>query len=81
MDSTHRFFFCLGAATNKPMPRHRKSAEVEDIEDSDDQYHSTLPRDPRDLLEGPEEEPDAMSIADSDDVPEKPAESAEAELS
>jgi hypothetical protein len=59
----------------------RKSAEVDDIEDSDDQYHSTPPRDPRHLLEGPEEEPDAISIADSDNVPEKPAESAEAELS
>jgi hypothetical protein len=78
----------------KPVPKRKTSVEEEDVSDEDDGYRSTPPHDPKHIIEGPDDDqdPDVIIVGSSDgssddnseaddEVPEKPDESAEAELS
>lgn len=78
----------LGISQAKnPIPNRKKSVEVEEVSDNDNMYRSTPPRSPNGIIEGPDDELDpvldviTVASTSDDEEPEKPAESAEAELS
>jgi hypothetical protein len=60
----------------------RRKTVIEDIEDEGDLYQSPPLHNPNHILEGPDDDKDTAEVIEvHSDVPEKPAERAEAELS
>jgi len=66
--------------TSRSMATSRKAVSIEEVDDEDDHRHSPPPHNSKHILEGPDDEGEEV-IEVHDDVPEEPAESAEAELS
>jgi len=71
------------ASTAKSSASRKRTVSIEEIDDEEDLRQSPPPRNPNHILEGPgdndERNPDVIEVHSN--VPEKPAESAEAELS
>jgi hypothetical protein len=65
--------------TSSTTTTHKRKVSIEEVDDKDDLRQSPSPRNPKHIIKDPNNDVEVIEV--HSDVPQKPAESAEAELS